>query len=62
MDWLKGKKYRKTPKFSWENLWNIWFPVKIFPETNPLMIYCPYPPIELSVLSIHIFEPPRWTV
>ena len=30
---LFGKNYRKIPWYSWEDLW---FPVKMFPSTNPL--------------------------
>ena len=33
MDWFKGK-ITGTSDISWDNLW---FPVKMFPEVNPLI-------------------------
>ena len=45
IDWFKGNVIGKS-HISWENLW---FQVKIFPSTNPLMIIFP-----VSVWSTHL--------
>ena len=35
LDWFQGNFNRKAP---WSYLENLWFPVSIFPETNPLIL------------------------